>query len=58
MPLLTIPACVIVSAGAKRRVTILAIAVLQALNILILRSYVDTWRTENLMNDLQKYMGQ
>jgi hypothetical protein len=58
MPLLAVPACARLARERRGRAGLVFIAALQVITIVLLRLYVDTWRSEGLMQDLGKYMGQ
>ena len=56
MPLLAIPACVLLAHDRGGRRTLWALALLQAVAVLVIRYYADVWRIDPLMEDLLQYM--
>jgi len=56
MPLMTLPACVLLTAfpGGLRR--LLMIGLLQIMIVLATRTYIDVWRIEEFFRDISKYL--
>jgi hypothetical protein len=58
MPLLTLPACVLLTTfpgGLRRLVTV---GLLQVMMVLATRTFVDVWRIEEFFRDISKYLQQ
>jgi len=56
MPLLALPAMTLVRRDTSGTVTLWALGALQVINVVIVRFYVDIWRVENFLQEMEKYM--
>jgi hypothetical protein len=56
MPLFALPALTLVRRDAGGTMTLWALGLLQMVNVIVVRFYVDVWRVENFLREMEKYI--